>query len=538
MLEGLKGIDWGNLHHAYGAATDVPDLIRSLASDDADRRERALDTLFGSIWHQGNMYEATVYAVPFLIELLTYPEIQGKQGILELLGAMASGSGYHEVHQAFDYYRRQRGTPEFEAKLAQERATVKAAFEAVASGSHVYMDLLNDTQPEVRLYASDLLVPCAQQDQAVERALTSRFESEPEPVIKAALLSNLVHVSGLISPERLAFLLNLVRSEDESWAVQLQAAALILHYQPSIADEAFALFRRVKALPPDELEKLSYFGAREVIFTLKYALEAHPRLLMAQLIEWIDYPDLQVKQTVLFAIVDLCSVYRWAANIAAPILAERLENAHDEFRLQLAANLSHLGSAAKVARPGLKRAARDPNEVTRNWAKEALAKIQGQVKPYALEKWLKYDRFRGSLIELTERLESLLTSRKGTDQVLMQAIIMTIGSQRRRAHSAVPVLEKALDAELHWVRVHAARALWAIDPHNAAQRILPTLFEELQPRPAGLLVIDCLSQMGSAARPAVPKLREIASSERRFSHDIELDEALQATAQRALSRIE
>jgi hypothetical protein len=537
MLEGLNTIDWGNLSHAYGAATDVPNLIRSLASDAAAEREGALDVLFGNIWHQGTVYEATAYVAPFLIELLTYPQIQAKQGILQLLEAMASGTGYLEAHGSSDHYRRQRGTLEFEAVLAKERAHVTAAFEAVVAGWQTYAALLNDPQPEVRLGASDLLVSCAQQGQKVEQALTSRFENEPEPVIKAVLLSNLIRSSGLMSPERLAFLMHLVRSEDEAWAVRLQAAVLILHHQTPLSDEAFSLLRHVKTLPLDDLSKLSLWGATGVIYQLQYALKAHPRLLLAQLIEWIDYPDLRVKQTVLFAIVDLCKAYRWAVDIAAPVLAQLLDNAQEEFRLYLVADLSRLGRGAKVARTALERAAYDPNEVTRKWAAEAIAKIQGRVKAYALENWLKFDRIKGSLAKLTERLEGLLPSRKGTDHVLIQAIIMTIGSRRRRAYSAIPVLEKALDAESHWTRVYAARALWAIDSHNT-NRILPTLIEELQPRPAGLMVIDCLAQMGSDARPAVPKLREIASSERRFSYDIELDEALQAAAQRALSRIE
>ncbi len=32
MLEGLNDINWQRLTHAYGPATDVPDLIRKLTS--------------------------------------------------------------------------------------------------------------------------------------------------------------------------------------------------------------------------------------------------------------------------------------------------------------------------------------------------------------------------------------------------------------------------------------------------------------------------------------------------------------------------
>jgi hypothetical protein len=45
MLEGLDAIHWAEMHHAYGPATDVPDLIRSLLSDDPQLIEETLDSL-------------------------------------------------------------------------------------------------------------------------------------------------------------------------------------------------------------------------------------------------------------------------------------------------------------------------------------------------------------------------------------------------------------------------------------------------------------------------------------------------------------
>jgi len=44
MLEGLARIDWANIRHCYGPATDLPDLLRDLISSDLQRREEALST--------------------------------------------------------------------------------------------------------------------------------------------------------------------------------------------------------------------------------------------------------------------------------------------------------------------------------------------------------------------------------------------------------------------------------------------------------------------------------------------------------------
>ena len=62
MLEGLDKIDWSKLTHAYGAASDVPDLLRRLASGDGEERKAAIFAFHANIWHQGTVYEATEWS--------------------------------------------------------------------------------------------------------------------------------------------------------------------------------------------------------------------------------------------------------------------------------------------------------------------------------------------------------------------------------------------------------------------------------------------------------------------------------------------
>ena len=91
MLEGLDKINWSQLHHAYGEASDVPISIRQLLSKDDATVDKAIYELFGNIWHQGTVYEASAFAVPFLQELLRSSEIkdQAKKSITALLASMA-----------------------------------------------------------------------------------------------------------------------------------------------------------------------------------------------------------------------------------------------------------------------------------------------------------------------------------------------------------------------------------------------------------------------------------------------------------------
>jgi hypothetical protein len=60
---------WDRLHHAYGTADDVPDLLRALRSSDEEARNQAHYRLRGNIYHQGTRWEASSHAVPFLVAL-------------------------------------------------------------------------------------------------------------------------------------------------------------------------------------------------------------------------------------------------------------------------------------------------------------------------------------------------------------------------------------------------------------------------------------------------------------------------------------
>src|SRR5260221_12651059 len=79
MLETLKTVHWEELSHAYGEANDIPELLLALTSGEQITRERAIETLFTNIYHQGTVYQASAYAAPFLIELLTHEKVQGKE---------------------------------------------------------------------------------------------------------------------------------------------------------------------------------------------------------------------------------------------------------------------------------------------------------------------------------------------------------------------------------------------------------------------------------------------------------------------------
>ncbi|MBP2331074.1 tetratricopeptide (TPR) repeat protein [Kibdelosporangium banguiense] len=91
VLDGLSLTDWSAVDHAYGPATDVPQLIHDLVSDDATVRAIARSELCGNLIHHGARFSATPKVIPYLIELATAPGVPDRAMILRYLTTLLAG---------------------------------------------------------------------------------------------------------------------------------------------------------------------------------------------------------------------------------------------------------------------------------------------------------------------------------------------------------------------------------------------------------------------------------------------------------------
>lgn len=90
MLENLESVDWKRYKRAFYPA-DIPALIRDFASDDSRKRLAAYDKLnsiVDSAYEELDDFPAVI--APFLVELLTYSDVQDKDAITDLLIYMTS----------------------------------------------------------------------------------------------------------------------------------------------------------------------------------------------------------------------------------------------------------------------------------------------------------------------------------------------------------------------------------------------------------------------------------------------------------------
>jgi hypothetical protein len=231
VLENLDKIDWSNLGHAYGPADDVPELLRSLASDDEDERSNAIYELHGNIWHQGTIYQATAHAVPFLLELLESPKVEDRHEILVLLADLACGTSYHDVHQHLLHRKEEANEQEWQEKIHKELGWVSDVKAAVRAGENLYLGFLNDVEVQMRDAAAYLLASLDRPSAKLAEAIWKRLEKEKKESVQVSLVLAFGMLAEHTEANTGSLLAMLLSSPSKS--VKLAAAMSLIQLSPS-----------------------------------------------------------------------------------------------------------------------------------------------------------------------------------------------------------------------------------------------------------------------------------------------------------------
>lgn len=189
MFTGIDEVGWASLRHAYGSAEDVPGLLRGLASTDPAERASALDEMYGSVHHQGIVYDSTLACVPFLLELAACEEVADRGELVELLVSIGRGHG-----------------PEAAG------AGGESAEAAVRAGAEAFVALTGDRDSGVRRAAAEALVRFLDQPTRVLGLLRQRITVERDDQVLLAVTESVglfVRRQPAHAPEALDILLML-----------------------------------------------------------------------------------------------------------------------------------------------------------------------------------------------------------------------------------------------------------------------------------------------------------------------------------------
>ena len=126
---------------------------------------------------KGRSTKQSAYAVPFLIELAANPKVNKRDEILGLVGAIAEGNSYLEVHAPhFDVLR---ARPDIDARLIRELEHVSNARQAIRRHQIVLEQLLNDLDPMVRVAAAHVLTRFPETWTQIEPLLRCVYRQKP-----------------------------------------------------------------------------------------------------------------------------------------------------------------------------------------------------------------------------------------------------------------------------------------------------------------------------------------------------------------------
>lgn len=129
MVVPLDSPRWKTLGHAYGAAGDVPDLIRAIEAEKMPnyRDGGAWFEVYSSLYHQYSTYSATYAALPHIVRIIDTGTLGQRIAVMCLVGEI-------QVHGHAEETIPSDLIPEFESAIvATKTSSLKILREAVQS---------------------------------------------------------------------------------------------------------------------------------------------------------------------------------------------------------------------------------------------------------------------------------------------------------------------------------------------------------------------------------------------------------------------
>lgn len=561
MLKGLDQIDWSQYTHAYGEATDVPDLIRALVrKEDGSKKDNAADhaiqSLYSNIWHQGTVYPATAIAVPFLIELIAANGTDHVVDVLDLLASCASGSGYLEVHGRMDSSRKHKESPEYQATIEKELQAVYNAYDAVVNGLPTYINLLDHDDPKIRVTAASTISICYTRRQQASDALKTRIQIDSDPDVTASLVGSLGYL--LTYGDRRADERPQLETNDNnlfvSWVndadFPAKARARAAQYLLQSGDDNG---RRVG------LNYINSLPDRPPIY-LGWGLDSLYRTLsqydLTTAIDWltrmVTYGDIETLKRLSSLAAYTYGYYRTDPEPLFEIVAGLIFHESREIRQQALVDLIIFHELAQSLRPKLELALYNDPKKFSDITKFGTLQRLDRSSPSGFQTIDHLITHRGpkdmTVTALVNHIENYFeaTNRNGLNIMDLFGALGDDGPVALNDKRTLPLLLRYIDYDDQWIRVRALRALALIDPHTHLDDLKSGLIEEIRGRPVGLIAIDTitlLAEQGIDMTDALPKLKVMAESDIRqvemgvYNTRVLEDEQLQALAQRAIDAI-
>ena len=202
LFDEIDAVSWAKLHHAYGPATDVPDLLRALMTPEAASPEiceaakknkrsvfdQVTWELWGNVFHQGSVWQVTATTVPFFAAILrdgpNNPEC--KAFLINYLHHLALGypedvfpdlPNPDEAFAAIAGLQDPGGEPDYDVEDNRYLIWMRDSYEAVECNIDVvlpYLDAADDQVAEAAIALCASFPRCADRSVPLLRRLASK----------------------------------------------------------------------------------------------------------------------------------------------------------------------------------------------------------------------------------------------------------------------------------------------------------------------------------------------------------------------------
>ncbi|MFI0722623.1 hypothetical protein [Streptomyces sp. NPDC021224] len=181
-------VAWKQFRHFYGPGEDIPGLLTTLGSADAEAADRALRQLWTKLHHQGGTIAVGTLAVPFLLRIAAtgHPGLRAEtlRLVAEIGRCQHMGDGSREgllqVAEEPLMFEGSTGCP--------VDWTIQAARQAITDDLPLLLPLLTDSDPGVRSMTAYVLAMATGELSHVSSALRFRLAKEDDAVVRVSLI--------------------------------------------------------------------------------------------------------------------------------------------------------------------------------------------------------------------------------------------------------------------------------------------------------------------------------------------------------------
>lgn len=369
LLNVSEQIDWASLSHAYGPATNVPDLLRALLT--GSEEETWLE-LWNDVHHQGSVYSATAPTVRVLMTWLGRLEVPRQDNVWSTLQDFARQGAELQ--------------PEWSRWLsAEEHGHLADIRREILSGLPRYLAAAADQNSATRLHAYALLAELPEAMPITWPILEERFSKEADVEGQAAVLLAQARLLGLCRLPGEAFVqrcLHLLQNGAAPMSLCVAAGRAMAMVGPQdLPDEVVQVFaQQVEATP----ERFRLEGGHIHLWSLNSALGDRPDLQQALGTLLLRSAHADIRMHAAFRVRELGTEQRrlrpWAVSV---LLAHLREEADSAALAEVVTRLGQLGQAAEVAVPTLVRLAEGGAEASQRAAVLALLQLRrAEVLPF------------------------------------------------------------------------------------------------------------------------------------------------------------